>query len=304
MRVFPAGPVTTSQRRRGGQLRFRSVARVMLPTALSTALAIASAQTAGDAAQRSDVIAQKTRLVEQFLRSPRAAAVASGSDQAAKALLSHADALLTQSRRAATPAEAERHLNDALRAASEALRLRPGETDSTLARRNDELRLQIADYRAALLAIGSARRAQALEPLAAIDALLAEAQTLSAGGRHAEANGPLTRAYDISARALAAARAGETVTIELKFATPAEEFDYERRRFQSHEMLLEMTLAERQPAGDSLAAAQARRGQARALSAQAGEAAARGDHRAAIRLLEEGTRELTRALQALGLALF
>lgn len=285
--------------------RLRSVARVLLPAVLTTAQAIGAAQTAGDAApQRSDVLAQKTRLVEQFLRSPRAVAVAAGGDPSAKALLARADALLAQSRQAATPAEAERSLNDALRLAGEALRMRPGESDAALVRRNDELRSQVADYRAALLATGSARRAQTLEPLAAIDTLLAEAHSLSAGGRHVDANVPLARAYDIAARTLAAARAGETVTIELKFATPAEEYDYERRRFRSHEMLLEMTLAERAPSADALTAAQGRRAQAQALATQASDSAARQDHRAAIRLLEDATRELVRALQALGVPVF
>lgn len=286
--------------------RFRSVARVLLPAALlSAAQAIVGAQTAGDGAPRGDVLAQKTRLVEQFLRSPRAVAVAAGGDAAAKALLARADALLAQSRQAATPAEAERSLNDALRIAGEALRMRPGESDaSLLVRRNDELRTQVADFRAALLATGSARREQTLQPLAAIDTLLAEAQTLSANGRHVDANVPLTRAYDISARTLAAVRAGETVTIELKFATPAEEFDYERRRVQSHEMLLDMTLAERPPSADVLAATQARKAQVQGLKAQAADSAARGDHGAAIRLLEEATREMVRALQALGVPVF
>ena len=277
---------------------------MLLAAALWAAQTIGWAQATSDAPQRTDVLAQKTRLVEQFLRSPRAAAVASGGDPGAKALLARAEALLAQSRQPATPAEAERSLNDALRAASEALRVRPGESDATLARRNDELRVQVADFRAALLATGSARRAQTLQPLAAIDTLLAEAQALSAGGRHVDANVPLTRAYDISARTLAAVRAGETVTIELKFATPAEEFEYERRRFQSHEMLLEMALTERQPSADALAAVQARKGQARVLTAQADESAARADHRLAIRQLEDATRELVRALQALGVPVF
>jgi len=276
------------------------------PAMAAPTAAAASEPANGDAPRRA-LVEQKLRLVEQLLGSARVLEVGAGSDLEAKAALTRARALLAESLQAASSSASthvEPKLNEALRLVVAATRSRAGgqAAEDGQAQRNTELRDQINAYRRAIVAALEARR---IEPqpaaLAALDQFIADAERLAASGRHGEANKALTQAYRVAGESLSALRAGETVTIALKFDTPADEYAYEQKRHQSHEMLVEMTVAERRPSGAALASIEQQVREARALRERATESVAAGDHPTAIRLLEEGTGHLVRALQAAGM---
>lgn len=70
------------------------------------------------------------------------------------------------------------------------------------------------------------------------DALLAE-------GRFAEARVHLDRAYEVTMLSVEHARTGETLTRELKFDTPRDEYAYELDRNDTHRMLVTMLLKDK-----------------------------------------------------------
>jgi hypothetical protein len=137
-----------------------------------------------------------------------------------------------------------------------------------------------------------------------LDQFVAEAEKASAVGRHDDANKSLTQAYRLAVISLFEVRAGETITIELKFDTPADEFAYEQRLHQSHELLVDMAVAERKPAAEVLALIAQKVTHASVLRGRADERATAGDHAAAIKLMEQATGHLVRAIQAAGVPVF
>jgi hypothetical protein len=86
----------------------------------------------------------------------------------------------------------------------------------------------------------------------------------------------------------------------LNFASPREEFEYEVDRNDTHRMLIQVLLADRKD-GAMTPAMQGFVDRAAVLRRQADAQAQAGDHPAAIRTLEDATRELVRAIRAGGL---
>lgn len=286
-------------------MRHRGPARVALAACAAWSVLVAPAVAQGvDAAQRQALVAQKLKLADQVVGSARAQEVQSGGDADAKAALAKARELLAQARQGGEPAEVEARVNEALRLATLSTRGRaaaPPAADGQ-ARSNAEKRAQVEEYRRGMVAALQAQRnSQDRSPmLVAVDQQLAEADELSRAGRHADAAAQLEKAYRSAVQGLARLREGETVTIALKFETPADEYAYEQKRFHSHDMLVDLTLAERNPTGTMRHAVEQRRQDARGLRDQAAANAERGDYKAAIGQLEEATRNLVRALQAAG----
>lgn len=265
-----------------------------------------AAEPVRESTPRQPVLLQKARLIEQLLASPKVRELEAGGDAEAKAHVARVRTLLAEFGSAADDSDREAKLNEALRLATQLARARSTERapDDVQMRRNADLREQIVAYRVALVSAAQARGLAMPPALATLDRHLADAQGLSNGARHADAGKPLAQAYRIAVEALVALRAGETVTIELKFDTPADEYAYEQKRYQSHELLIELTLDERKPSGPMRMAMDQYTQQARLLRTRAAESATVGDHRSAIKSLEEATRLLVRALQAAGMPVY
>jgi len=265
--------------------------------------------TTADAA-RLALVTQKLRLVEQLLSSPRVLEVSGGADSESRSALARVRTLLTESRQATDAgqtARAETAVDEALRLATAAIRSRAATagSDGALTQRNAELREQISVYRGAIAATIAARGyAPRMPALAALDKSVADAEGASTAGRHDEANKSLAQAYRIAVITLSELRAGETITIELKFATLADEFAYELKRHRSHELLVDMAVAERKPTPSAMTSIEQEMAQARGVRARADARAAAGDHAAAIKLMEQATEHLVRALQAAGMPVF
>jgi len=99
-----------------------------------------------------------------------------------------------------------------------------------------------------------------------------------------------------------ALRGGETLVRELKFETPADEFAYEIDRNDTHQMLIKVLVEERlQGKDDTLRKAVEKRVEsARQIRIEAEEQASRGDFDAALKSIDESTRELVRAIRTAG----
>lgn len=133
-----------------------------------------------------------------------------------------------------------------------------------------------------------------------IEQQISQAQQLAAQERLDEARPLLDRAYLTARVSIESMRRGDTLVRSLTFASPREEYDYEIDRNDTHRMLVRVLQSERKEAVLP-AAMQGPVDQAAKLRGEAEGQARRGDHAAAIKLLEDSTRELVRAIRAGGL---
>jgi hypothetical protein len=131
-----------------------------------------------------------------------------------------------------------------------------------------------------------------------IETLIGDAERHAAQGRLADARPLLERAYLTARVSIESLRRGDTLVRSLSFATPKEEYAYEVDRHQTHRMLIQVLVNDR---GVSMASMQGFIDRAGQLRQQAEGLAQRGDHAAAIKGLEDATRELVRAIRAGGL---
>jgi hypothetical protein len=133
-----------------------------------------------------------------------------------------------------------------------------------------------------------------------IESLLADAQQQAAANRIEEARATLERAYLMAKAGVSSMRAGDTLVRSLNFATKAEEYHYEIDRNDTHQMLIKVLLEDKQgrPEIDGMVRAFLER--AGKLRGQAEAAATRGDHDAAVKLLESSTSELVKAIRNAG----
>lgn len=135
------------------------------------------------------------------------------------------------------------------------------------------------------------------ETVAQIEKGVAAAAKLALAGKYKEGRGELDRAYLVAKAGISGLRSGDTLVRSLNFASKEEEYHYEIDRNNTHQMLIEVLLSEKSP-NDMVKGYIAK---SRELRAQA-EAAAKGlDYVAGIKLLEESTAELVRAIRGSGI---
>jgi hypothetical protein len=132
----------------------------------------------------------------------------------------------------------------------------------------------------------------------AIGRQIAEGEQLAAAGRVAEARPLVDRAYLTARVSIESMRRGDTLVRSLHFANKREEFDYEVDRNDTHRMLIQVLLADRK---DAAVPMKAYIDKSATLRADADLSARAGDYEAAVRQLEDSTRELVRAIRAGGL---
>lgn len=166
---------------------------------------------------------------------------------------------------------------------------------------------QVKAYRGALKALTQDAKflVQAKTAETKIEALLQRVDKLTRENRLKEALGVAEEANRLIVDAIVRMRSGETVVVSLSFDSPAQEFAYEKRRFESSEVMIGMAIED----GRNITANA--RGNVDRLLAEArqqrdfGEReAAAGKYAEAVRTLEEANRRMTRALQELGVPVF
>lgn len=153
--------------------------------------------------------------------------------------------------------------------------------------------LAAAQKRVALEKAGTPGAAEAART---IEGLVAEAQAQAAAKDLTRARATLDRAYLVAKAAVSSLRSGDTLVRTLDFGSAEEEFRYEVDRNDTHDMLIKVLLKDRPLTGDQRGAMD----RARELRARAEGAARGGDHRGGVKLLEESTRELVRAIRSAG----
>lgn len=268
------------------------------------------------AERRDMLIHQKLLLLDNLLGSPAirqlqqngAAAVKSSLHRASKLRDAAHNGLLSGNEQAA-----EKAMDEALRAASSAATAGRRTLPEVLQGRNADLVRQVRDYTAAIAAAlrlqGRNQDARLGRPeqdarLAGLDRMLDEAASLTASARHGEANRVLAGAYRLAVSALSELRAGETVVLELKFATPADEYAYEQRRNESHAMLMDIQLQNGLAEGVNQTLIQRDLEENRQLRSRAEAEAGADDYKTAIQSLENATGQLVRALRMTGMLIF
>jgi putative ubiquitin-RnfH superfamily antitoxin RatB of RatAB toxin-antitoxin module len=134
-----------------------------------------------------------------------------------------------------------------------------------------------------------------------IESLINEAERKATAGQFDGARVTLEQAYLLAKASVSSMRSGDTLVRSLNFATKEEEYHYEIDRNETHKMLVKVLLEDK--LGDApmsprvtefLTSAGALRGEAEA-------AASRRDFEAGIKLLEQSTSELVKAIRSAGI---
>ncbi|MFP8781350.1 hypothetical protein [Hydrogenophaga sp. RWCD_12] len=264
----------------------------------------------GAGAQQRDQVERRIQSVATLIETSSAArqiessGVAAARERRDNARLIHREASAALA--AGDVVQADKLLNQAAREMMDGARLaRPDQVTGEKSKRDFESRLESA--RALLTAqqrITQEKNAgkDAQNATRSIERQIAEAQAIAAQGRYDEARPILDRAYLTARVSIETLRRGDTLVRSLNFASKREEYDYEIDRNDTHAMLIKVLLADRKDASGAMPAGmQAFTDKAATLRSEAEAQARGGDHAAAIRLLEDSTRELVRAIRSGGI---
>jgi hypothetical protein len=266
-----------------------------------------------NAEQKRRLIEQKIRLIETLVNSPAARSAAGASDSEVPALIERSREALATAKAALT----ENRLDQASQVADEALKSAgsasrrlaaqgAGLPDSAQRRNFQDLSGQIAAYRASVAELAHDARLSgaAQRLLARMDVLIKESQMLADSGRLGDANKKLAETYKLTVEEISRLRAGQEIVLALKFDTPADEFAYEQRRFNSNEIMVDMMLNEGRAQGDRRKLVDSLVTQGRKLKEQADSQAKSGNYQDAVLLMEQASVQLDRALRALGMPVY
>lgn len=138
-----------------------------------------------------------------------------------------------------------------------------------------------------------------------IEGLLRRAGKLVAENRMKEALAAADEANRLVVESIVKMRSGETVVVSLSFDSPAQEFAYEKRRFESSEVMVSMALDDGRSVGpEARKNLDAMLAEARSQSSAGTREAGAGKYSEAVRTLEGANRKMTRVLQELGVPVF
>ena len=277
----------------------RCIRAIFLGTSFCCQIAAAQAP-AGQASMESRLAAVET-LIERSSAAREVQASTVSEAQAARARSRGALQAARQAHASGDAPGAERLLAEARREMMQAVRLATKDaSNADHAKLDFERRLE--STRALLDAQRrvSAEKNTGAEAVRTVESRLEAALALRTGGRLEAARAQLEQAYLIARASLGSMRGGDTLVRSLSFATKEEEYQYEIDRNDTHQMLLRVLLEGRAqaPGGEAAVARSAER--ARELRKQAEAAARRGEHAGAVRLLEDSTGELVKAIRGAG----
>lgn len=166
---------------------------------------------------------------------------------------------------------------------------------------------QVKAYRGALRSLTQEEKflVQAKAAETKIEALLRRVDKLITENRLPEALSAAEEANRLIVDAIVRMRSGDTVVVSLSFDSPAQEFAYEKRRFESSEVMVAMVSEDgRAVAANTRRNVEALLGEARQQRDLGEREAAAGRHAEAVRTLENANRQMIRVLQELGVPVF
>lgn len=282
--------------------------RVFVALYASAALTAAVAQESG--ADRATVT-QKAVLVERLLHdSPVAQRVRSGASDEARALFAAAEALFTHGQTLLARGEtaaADRLLTEALWQIGKARELAPPSPAAALEERvryaqlAQTLESLAGAYAAHVARLSPVLAAQGDEDLQRVTQAINRARDLAASERYGDAVALLERTQRdllISHQRLLGV---EPIVYDRRFAGVEEEARFELERNRDYERLVPLAVREFKPGPEALARVEEEVKRSRALTARATKQLQAGRPAVALRLLQESTEALQRALAAAGL---
>lgn len=250
-------------------------------------------------------IERKVENVRTLLTSSSAAKQIESSGNAdAKARRGEALAMLAQAEKLLAKgdlAEANRLLAEAPKILFGAARLAaPEQIVGDKQKRDYENRLaSVRELLGAQKRIGEEKQAADIKQTTeSVEVLIMRAEEVAKGGDFVEAKQVLDQAYLYAKTAVTSMRAGDTLVRSLTFASKAEEYHYELDRNDTHQLLLKVLIEQQ---GKTLPQfAEKFIATAGDLRQSAEAAAAKGDHAEGVRLLEESTNNLAKAIRSAG----
>ena len=274
--------------------------------AASLAAAPASGQSTGDAVSP-EMASQKARMLEGFFSSYRLREALGENPDAVGPLEAEARANLAAGNAALADgrtSEAMELFDAGMRAVARAIAMAsPGKPwDAQAASHAFAARRRHAElYLAALERADDLSVAESAH-VASLRARLGEADRQFAGGDLKPARETVEHVYRDIIALVSDIRSGHTVVVSRVFETPRDEFEYERQRNRSYDLLVQITLAERGADQPGLAGLAARLiADSEALRDQAEQEGASGDFVTAIGTMERATERLLVVLRASGL---
>lgn len=143
--------------------------------------------------------------------------------------------------------------------------------------------------------------AKGSETSSKIEAQIKEAAALAAAGKVEQGRTLLDQVYVTTKASIESMRDGDTLVRSLNFASKEEEYHYEVDRNDTHKMLVKVLLEEKRANNPNLEGmVQKYLDQAAVLRTNAEGVAAKKDYEGAIKLLEDSTKELVRAIRGAG----
>jgi hypothetical protein len=276
--------------------------RLMLAALALATTALAAAPPPNAAAPDRAQLEQRLVAVETLIERSSAAkqieasAVPAALERRERARASHSAA--AEALRAGDLARTATLLPEASALMFEAVRLAAPEQVTT-AKRGVDFQARLESARSLL---GAQRRIAgeksppgASETTRTIERLLQQAESDARAGNMEKAGIALEQGYLLAKAAIGSMRGGDTLVRSLDFGSPEEEYRYELDRNETHRMLLSVLL---DPSKTQRATPAIER--AAGLRRQAEGAAGTRDFAGAIRMLEDSTRELVRAIRAAG----
>lgn len=261
-------------------------------------------------AQTAEQIERRLASVAQLIENSTVALqIESGGNPAAMKLRENARELLQQARQAwqsGNPAGASQLLNQASRQMYDGARV-SAPPEVTGAQERSEFNARMDSVKALLAA---QRRTIAEKHLGAtqaeistkVEGQIQQAAALAAANQLKEGRAILDEAYAAATASLAGMKTGETKTRELHFANAQEEYRYEVERGDAHLLLVNTLLKDKRASNPGLERLVSNNLEAAARLRKEAEAmAAKGDFAPAIKLQENSTQELLRAIRAAGI---
>lgn len=133
---------------------------------------------------------------------------------------------------------------------------------------------------------------------AVVEKTIANAAVMVQAGKTKEARDELDRGYLVAKVAVSGARSGDTLVRSLNFASKEEEYRYELDRNDTHQMLIKAFVGD-EKRSESMVQGFLVKSQDWRMQAEA--AAMRKDYAEAVKLLEQSTTELVRAIRNAGI---
>ncbi len=256
---------------------------------------------ASDGKAHKRVLEQKLLLLDSMINSGKGAKqIRSSKNPEVQQLLLRAEELFSMAKGSLTHdeyEEASREINDAIRAISSARSRAKGQGGSTLVERQRyrELLDNIASMEESIRGNSEISVDQDR-----IDQLRQRAAALIKKDQYSEANKQLDEAYQMTVSAVAAGHHNKTVVYSLDFASPQEEYEYEKNRYRGNQELVTLMM-EKRATTPTKRMIEGYISKAQQTFGEAHSVADSGDYSEALREMEKANSELGRAMKMLGI---